>query len=80
MDDTKEQITKVKLHILGLKDAIARYYEASQELSKVLHNCNQLEGIDSLEDVDGSIQNHKHEILENLYALLGRLEMQRGEK
>jgi hypothetical protein len=79
MSDTKEQISKVKIHIVGLKDAIARYYEASQDLTKVLHNCNQLEGMDFLEDVDSSIQNHKHEILENLYALLGRLEMEKGE-
>jgi len=75
------QIQEVKAHIVGLKDTLARYYEASSMLTTVLQNCDSLEGMDSLgDDIDGSIQNHKHEILENMYALLGRLEMERGAK
>ena len=72
-----DRITEVKAHIIGLKDSLERFYEAKTVITNVVRNANAIEGIDYLEDVSST---DALEVLGNLYALLGKLEMERGEK
>jgi len=77
------RIDETKMHIVGLKDAMERFADAAVTLTIALKNCNQLDGIDYIEELDeGKKSSHhfKYEVLANLYTLLGKLEMERGEK
>lgn len=75
-----ERITEVKTHIIGLKDAMERYHEAARVLTQVVKNCNELEGVDYIEEVhtgNEPASSFRYETLGNLHAALGRLEMEK---